>query len=226
MFKQEAQRPTQIVHLRTMCHLFYGLARAAILIVFPIVLKNTNLVKDFEIFLPVKFRWMPFSGFSEFKHVSASQSPEWPSFSRSGKNTNFVEYIKILLLVKFRWIRFIGFRGEVVYVSANKRPGRPYFDRPEKHKFCSGYLDLAFCQVSLNSVQRFSMRCRKCLSQSETSAAILFFRSARSFFEFCLAVSEEELNMSQPIRGRSGHVLTDWSEWHKLGWRRWDLASC
>ena len=42
-----------------------------------------------------------------------------------------------------------------------------------------GRLDLASCQVSLNSVQWFQRRSRKCLSQSEARAAILFFRSAR-----------------------------------------------
>ena len=34
-------------------------------------------------------------------------------------------------------------------------------------------------KVSLNSVQRFQRRSRKCLSQSEARVAILFFRSAR-----------------------------------------------
>ena len=34
-------------------------------------------------------------------------------------------------------------------------------------------------QVSLNSVQRFQRRSKKCLSQSEARAVILFFRSAR-----------------------------------------------
>ena len=32
-------------------------------LVFPISLKNTNLVKDDEILLPIKFRLIPFSGF-------------------------------------------------------------------------------------------------------------------------------------------------------------------
>ena len=60
-------------------------------------------------------------------------------------------------------------------------PGRPSFfsDRPEKHKLGRGRWDLASCQVSLNSVQRFQRRSRKCLSQSEASLAILFFQSAR-----------------------------------------------
>ena len=39
-----------------------------------ISLKNTNLVEDFEILLPVKFRWIPLSGFrEEVENVSANQ---------------------------------------------------------------------------------------------------------------------------------------------------------
>ena len=97
------------------------------------------------------------------------------------KNTHLVEDVEILLPVKFRWIPFSGFREEVENVPANQRPGQPsYFsDRPEKHKLGRGRGDLASCQVSLNSVQWFHRRSRKCLSQSEARAAILFFRSAR-----------------------------------------------
>ena len=82
------------------------------------------------------------------------------------KNTNLVEGVEILLPVKFRWIPFSGFRGEVENVSANQRPGRPscFSDRPEKHKLGRGRWDLASCQVSLNSVQRFQRRSWKCES--------------------------------------------------------------
>ena len=97
------------------------------------------------------------------------------------KNTNLVEDIEILLPVKFHWIPFSGFWAEVKNVSANQRPGRPscFSDRPKKYKLGRGRWDLASCQVSLNSVQRFQRRSRKCLSKSEARAAILFFRSAR-----------------------------------------------
>ena len=80
------------------------------------------------------------------------------------KNTNLVEDIEILLPVKFCWIPFGGIRGEVENVSANQRPGRPscFSDRPEKHKLGRGRWDLASCQVSLNSNQRFQRRSRKC----------------------------------------------------------------
>ena len=80
------------------------------------------------------------------------------------KNTNLVEDVEILLPFKFRWIPFSGFTGEVENVSANQRPGRPscFSDRPKKHKLCRGRWDLASCQVSFNSVQRFQRRSRKC----------------------------------------------------------------
>ena len=82
------------------------------------------------------------------------------------KNTNLVEGVEILRPVKFQWIPFSGFREEVENVSANQRQGRPscFSDRLEKHKLGRGRWDLAFCQVSLNSVQRFQRRSRKCES--------------------------------------------------------------
>ena len=160
------------------------------------------------------------------------------------KNTNLVEDVEILLPVKYRWILFSIFRGEAEKASANQRQGRPscFSDRPEKHKLGRGGCDLASCQVSLNSVQRFQRRSRKCLSQSEVRATILFFWSARktqtwyrtlrscflsSFVEFLSAVSEEKLKMSQSIRGQGGHLVFFYRpEKHKLGRGRWDLASC
>ena len=110
-------------------------------LVFPIGPKNTNLVEDIEILLPVKFCRIPFSGFREVENVSANQRPGRPScFSDRPEKHNFVEDIEILLPVKFRRIPFDGFRGEVENVSANQMPGRPscFSDRPKKHKLCRG----------------------------------------------------------------------------------------
>ena len=72
--------------------------------VFPIGPKNTNLVQDVEIFLPIKFHRIPFSGFrGEVENVSASQRPGRPSCSSDQpENTHLVENIEILLPVKFR----------------------------------------------------------------------------------------------------------------------------
>ena len=55
-----------------------------------------------------------------------------------------------------------------------------YFsDQPKQHKLGRGCWDLSFCQVSLQAVQRFQRKSRRCLSQSEARAAVLFFRSAQ-----------------------------------------------
>ena len=151
--------------------------------VFPIGSKNTNLVEDIEILLPVKFRQIPVSGFRG--KVEMSQPIRGKGghfvFPIRPKNTNLVEDVEILLPVKFRCIPLSCFRGEVQKASANQRPGRPscFSDRPEKHKFGRGRWDLASCQDSSNFVQRIQRRSRKCLSQSEARAAILFFRSTR-----------------------------------------------
>ena len=48
-------------------------------LVFPIGPKNTNLVEEIEILLPVKFRWIQFSSFREVENVSANQRPGRPS---------------------------------------------------------------------------------------------------------------------------------------------------
>ena len=159
------------------------------------------------------------------------------------KNTNLVEEVEILLPVKFRWILFSGFRGEVENVSANQRPGRPsYFsDRPEKHKLGRGRWDLASCQVSLNSVQWFQRRSRKCPSQSEARAAILFFligpknTNLVEDVEILLPVKfrwilfsgfrGEVENVSANQRPGRPSCFSDRPEKHKLGRGRWDLAS-
>ena len=54
-----------------------------------------------------------------------------------------------------------------------------FSDQHEKHKLGRGRWDLASCQVSFNSIQRFQRRSRKCLSQSEAGVAIFVFRPAR-----------------------------------------------
>ena len=97
------------------------------------------------------------------------------------KNTNLVEDVKILLPVKFRWIPFSGFRGKVkICLSQSEaRAAILFFGSAQKHKLGRGRWELAFCQVSLNSVQWFHGGSRKCLSQSEDRVAILFFWSAR-----------------------------------------------
>ena len=111
---------------------------------------NTKLVEDIEILLPVKFRWILFSGHrGEVENVSANQRhgghlvpPIDP------KNINLLVDVEILRPVKFCWISFSGFRGEVENASANQRPGwlSCSSDRPEKHKRGRRRWDLASCE--------------------------------------------------------------------------------
>ena len=56
---------------------------------FPICLKNTNVVEGIESLLPVKFCWIPFSGFYRVvENVSANQRPGRPfCFSNRPKKT-------------------------------------------------------------------------------------------------------------------------------------------
>ena len=132
----------------------------------PIGPKNTNLVEDVEILLSVKFRWIPFRSFRG--EVEKSQPIRGNGghlvFPIGPKNTNLVEDVEILLPFKCRCIPFSSFRGEVENVSANQRQGQPscFSDRPEKHKLGRERWDVASCQVSLNSVQWFQRRRRKC----------------------------------------------------------------
>ena len=163
------------------------------------------------------------SSFDEFRSVVSEEKLKMSQpirsqgshlvFAVGWKNTNLVEDVEILLPVKFRWIPFSSFRGEVENVSANQRPGQPsYFsDQLKKHKLGRRCCDLASCQVSLNSVQRFQRRSRKCLSQSEARAAILFFRSARKTQTWgCwdLASCQVSMNSVQRFQSRSRKCLS------------------
>ena len=114
-------------------------------------------------------------------------------FPIAPKNTNLVEGLEILLPVKFRWIPFSPFRGEVENFSAYQRPERPscFSDRLEKHKLGRGCWDLAICQVSLNSVQRFQRRSRKCESLKRTDEGRCAMTIAHSSLRLGWAKKEE-----------------------------------
>ena len=167
--------------------------------VFPIGQKNTSLVEDVDILLPVKFRWVPLSSFKgEVDNVSTNKRPGLSScFSdRPGKKTNLIEDVEILLTVNFRWIPFSGFKGEVKNGSANLRPGRPacYSDRSKTHKLGRWRWYLTSCQVSLNSVQRSRRRSRKCLSQSEAGRPSCFSDQSKN------TILVEDIQILLPIK--------------------------
>ena len=135
------------------------------------------MVVDVEILISVKFHWIPFRGFrGEVKIFKPIRGQDGHLVFWSAWKKNLAEDVEILLPVKFRWIPFSIFRGDVENVSTNQRTGRPscFSNWPEKHKLGRRRRDLASCKVLFNSVQRFQRRSRKCLSQSEVRAAILF----------------------------------------------------
>ena len=140
-------------------------------------LKNTNLVEDVKVFLPVKFRWILSGDFREVENVSANQRPGRPSWIFDcSKNTNLVQDVEIVLPVKFRCILFSRFRGEVENVSANQRPGRPsqldLFGSAPKHKLDRGRSDLASYQILLNYLNPFPTirKCEKLMTTEDSGA--------------------------------------------------------
>ena len=77
---------------------------------------------------------------------------------------------------KTRWPPWPLIGGKFFNFSETAQRNSTKLDRKQDGR---GRWDLAPCQVSLNLVRRFQRRSRKCLSQSEARATILFFGSAR-----------------------------------------------
>ena len=130
---------------------------------------------------------------------------------------------------------FLSSFGKFRYVVSEKEPkmsqtigGRDghlvfFFDRPEKPKLGRGRWVLASCKVLANFVQRLQRKGRKCLSQSEAGVTIMFFpigsknTNMVDDVEFLLPVKFQQIpfsgfrgkktKMSQPIRGRGGHLI-------------------
>ena len=129
------------------------------------------------------------------------------------------------------------------YVSANQSPGRLYcfLDQPEKHKLARGRWELAFCQVSLNSVQWFHRRSKK-MSQpirrqggypvfliSPKNASMVEDVEILLLCKFCWdlfsSFREKVENVSANHRPGRPFCFSDPLEKHKLGRGRRDLAS-
>ena len=108
---------------------------------FPFCPKNTNLIKDIEFLLTVKFRQILFDVPRE-KSKMSKQNQRLGShlgFLIDPKNKNLVEDVELLLPVKFCQIPF-SVRGEVKNVSANQWPGWLYLfsDRSKTCKIGRG----------------------------------------------------------------------------------------
>ena len=121
--------------------------------------KTINLVGDVEILLPVNFRWILFSGFRGEIENCPCQSETRAAILDvliSRKNTNSMEDVEILFPVKFlNSVKGFQRRSRKCLSKSETETVILFFSRPENHKLSRWCWDLASCQVSLNSVQRF-----------------------------------------------------------------------
>ena len=167
-------------------------------LVFPISPKNTNLVEDFEILLPVKFRWIPFSSFyREVENFSANQRPGRPScFSdrpekhKLGRGLWDLATYQVLLNSVHRFQR----RSRKSLGQSKARAAILFFRSAPKN---------------INLLEGF-----------EILLPIKFRWIRFSGFR------EEVKNVSANQRPGRPSCFSDPPEKHKLGRGHWDLASC
>ena len=214
--------------------------------VFPIGPKNTNLVEGVEILLPVKFRWILFSGFrEEVENVSANQRPGRPSCFSDRPEKHKLGWGRLDLdscQVLLNSIQQFQRRSPKYLIQSEARRPSCFSDRLEKHKLGRGGWDLASCQDSLNCVQRFLQWSQKCLSQSEARGGHLVFpiglkntNLVEGFeilppIKFCWIRfrgfrGEVKIVLTNQRPGRPS-CFSDQPENHKLGRGLWYLPSC
>ena len=160
-------------------------------------LKNTNLVEDVEILLPVKFYWIPFRGFrEEDENVSDNQTPGWPfCLSDLPKNTNLVETLRSCFLSSF-----VKFHSAVL--EEKSKMSKPIRGR-------GGHLVFPIGPKNTNLVEN-----------TEILLPVKFHWILFSGFREVV----ENVSANQ-MPGRSS-CFSDQPEKHKLDRGHWDLASC
>ena len=141
-------------------------------------LKNTNLVEGFEILLPIKFRWIPFSGFrEEVENVSANQRPERPSC--------FSDWLEKHKLGRGRW--------DLASCQVSLNSVQPFQRRSGK---CLSQSEARVAILFFRSARK---------KQTWLRAFRSSFLS--SFVDFRSVVSGKKSKMSQPIRGQGRHLF-------------------
>ena len=116
--------------------------------------KNTNWLEDVKILLPVKIRWIPFSGFiGEVNQRTGRLScfSDQPEKCKPGRGCLDLASCPVLLNSIQR------FQRKSWKCLSKHRPGQPFCfsDPPEKHILGRGRWDLASYQVSSNSFHSF-----------------------------------------------------------------------
>ena len=167
-------------------------------LVFSIGPKNINLVDDVEILLPVKFRWIPFSGFrGEVENVSANQRPGRPSC--------FFDLPKKHKLGKGRWY-LASCQVSLNSVQRFQRRSRKYLSKLEARAAILFFFSIGLKNTNL-------------VEDVEILLPVKFCWIPFSGFR------EEVENVSANQRPGRPSCFSDWPEKHKLGRGRWDLAS-
>ena len=164
--------------------------------VFPIVTKNTNLVKGVEILLPIKFHWIRFSGFrGKVENVLANQRPGRPSCSsyqpekhKLGRGRLDLDSCQVLLNSIQRFQR----RSRKYLSQSEARLPSCFPIGPKNTNLVEGVeilLPVKICWIPFSG----------------------FYREVE--------------NVSANQRPGRPSCFSDWPEKHKLGRGLWDLAS-
>ena len=166
--------------------------------VFPIGPKNTNLAEDIEILLPVKFHWIPFSGYrGEVESVSANQTPgrpycfsDRPEKHKVGRGLYDLASCQVLLNSVQRFQR----RSPKCLSQSEARAAILFFRSVRKN---TNLVE----DVKILLPDKFRW---------------ILFSGFRG----------EDENVSANQRPGQPSCFSDRPEKHKLGRGRWDLASC
>ena len=174
-------------------------------LIFPIGPKNTNSVEGVEILLPIKFCWIPFSGFRE----EVENMKVYKGQTDDGQCMITIVHLSLRLRCTKN-------------VSANQRPGQPTLlkDQPETHKLGRDRWVLASVKFRQNLFHGCSREGQNILeNQRQGWPSLLrnqpvksvplyrtrspwFFVSFFKFLSVVAAVEEENLRMAQPMRGQ------------------------
>ena len=141
-------------------------------LVFSIGPKNTNKIKDIDISLPVKFRWIPLSGLrGEVENVSDNRRPgghlvfpDRPEKHKLGRG----HWDLTSCHVSFNSVQRFKRRSWKCISQSKTRAAICSSDRPEQHKFGRWRWDLASCSSFVELVPRFQRRSRKCYKLTTT----------------------------------------------------------
>ena len=211
-------------------------------LVFPIGPKKKNLEEDVEILHPVKFRWIPFSGFrGEVENVSANQRPgrtscfsDWPekkTWKRTLKScflSSFVEFLSVVSEENSKCEKLTTDDGQsvITIVHLSLRLGCTKTRGPNGRISCT----CVQCATFLTHVPPlthgghlgFSISPKKKHKLSRDLASCQFSLNSVRCCDWrcrkCLSHSEAGAAILS--------FRSDLHENHKLGRGRWDLASC